>query len=88
MVCSPGLDPDCFFDWLSAYSPTWYSAVPTMHQIILEHASSKDLHLEHSTLALEGLIRTLRKMDEFQALDARRPGDTARWLRARHDQDI
>jgi acyl-CoA synthetase (AMP-forming)/AMP-acid ligase II/acyl carrier protein len=50
VVCSPGLDPDCFFDWLSAYSPTWYSAVPTMHQIILEHASSKDIHLEHSTL--------------------------------------
>ena len=50
VVCSPGLDPDCFFDWLSAYSPTWYSAVPTMHQIILEHATSKDLHLEHSTL--------------------------------------
>ena len=50
VVCSPGLDPDCFFDWLSAYSPTWYSAVPTMHQIILEHASSQGRHLEHSTL--------------------------------------
>ena len=50
VVCSPGLDPDCFFDWLSAYSPTWYSAVPTMHQIILEHTSSQGRHLEHSTL--------------------------------------
>ena len=27
-----------FFDWLSAFQPTWYSAVPTMHQAILTHA--------------------------------------------------
>ena len=29
-----------FFDWLEALRPTWYSAVPTMHQGILQRASN------------------------------------------------
>lgn len=43
VVCSPGLDPDNFLDWMTDFSPTWYSAVPTMHQVILEHLQSHDL---------------------------------------------
>ena len=27
-----------FFDWLDEYRPTWYTAVPTMHQLILARA--------------------------------------------------
>jgi acyl-CoA synthetase (AMP-forming)/AMP-acid ligase II/acyl carrier protein len=38
MVCTAGLDPDNFFDWLETFRPTWYSAVPTMHQMILDEA--------------------------------------------------
>jgi acyl-CoA synthetase (AMP-forming)/AMP-acid ligase II/acetyltransferase-like isoleucine patch superfamily enzyme/acyl carrier protein len=39
-VCAPGPDPDAFFDWLDAFAPTWYTAVPTMHQAILGRAAA------------------------------------------------
>jgi acyl-CoA synthetase (AMP-forming)/AMP-acid ligase II len=35
VVCTPGCDVDSFFVWLTEFCPTWYSAVPTMHQAIL-----------------------------------------------------
>jgi len=42
VVCTAGLEPDNFFDWLETFRPTWYSAVPTMHQVILCEARSRD----------------------------------------------
>ena len=36
--CSPGFDALRFFSWLSEVKPSWYSAVPTMHQAILARA--------------------------------------------------
>jgi len=38
IVCTPGCDVDIFFAWLREFRPTWYSAVPTMHQAILAQA--------------------------------------------------
>ena len=38
VVCAPGFDALRFFAWLHEESPTWYSAVPTMHQAILGRA--------------------------------------------------
>jgi acyl-CoA synthetase (AMP-forming)/AMP-acid ligase II len=38
LVCTPGLDVYNFFAWLSTFRPTWYAAVPTMHQAILAQA--------------------------------------------------
>src|SRR6516164_6133355 len=38
VVCTPGCDVNSFFGWLTAFRPTWYSAVPTMHQAILAEA--------------------------------------------------
>jgi acyl-CoA synthetase (AMP-forming)/AMP-acid ligase II/Leucine-rich repeat (LRR) protein len=54
LVCAPRFDPSLFFDWLqpttvgyketntgsrqSTLAPTWYSAVPTMHQEVLRTA--------------------------------------------------
>ena len=35
VVCTPGLDTKQFCTWLTDFRPTWYSAVPTMHQAIL-----------------------------------------------------
>jgi acyl-CoA synthetase (AMP-forming)/AMP-acid ligase II len=35
VVCTPGFDVKKFSGWLTAFRPTWYSAVPTMHQAIL-----------------------------------------------------
>jgi acyl-CoA synthetase (AMP-forming)/AMP-acid ligase II len=36
--CAPGFDALRFFGWLDAAEPTWYTAVPTMHQAILARA--------------------------------------------------
>jgi len=38
VVCTPGCDVNNFFAWLTAFRPTWYSAVPTMHQAIIAQA--------------------------------------------------
>ncbi|MGW5652742.1 non-ribosomal peptide synthetase [Streptomyces humi] len=35
VVCTPGFSDTRFFDWLAEYRPTWYSAVPAMHQALL-----------------------------------------------------
>ena len=37
--CAPGFDAVRFFGWLDAARPTWYSAVPTMHQTILQRST-------------------------------------------------
>ena len=39
VVCTPGLDTKQFCTWLTDFRPTWYSAVPTMHQAILAQAT-------------------------------------------------
>ena len=36
IICSPGYQPDRVLGWLSELEPTWYTAVPTIHQSILE----------------------------------------------------
>jgi acyl-CoA synthetase (AMP-forming)/AMP-acid ligase II len=38
VFCSPGLDALKFFGWMDECHPTWYTAVPTMHQAILTRA--------------------------------------------------
>lgn len=39
IFCSPGFNALKFFGWMSEAKPTWYTAVPTMHQAILSRAS-------------------------------------------------
>ncbi|HEY2030865.1 MAG TPA: acyl--CoA ligase [Myxococcales bacterium] len=36
--CTPGFNALKFFSWLDEVKPTWYTAVPTMHQAILSRA--------------------------------------------------
>lgn len=36
--CAPGFDALKFFGWMKEARPTWYTAVPTMHQAILSRA--------------------------------------------------
>jgi acyl-CoA synthetase (AMP-forming)/AMP-acid ligase II/acetyltransferase-like isoleucine patch superfamily enzyme len=38
VVCTPGFDVGRFFEWVDTFQPTWYTAVPTMHQAILSRA--------------------------------------------------
>ena len=37
--CAPGFDAMKFFGWMEAATPTWYTAVPTMHHTLLTRAA-------------------------------------------------
>jgi len=44
VVCTPGFYAPRFFAWVDEFQPTWYTAVPTMHQVILSRAPAhKDI---------------------------------------------
>lgn len=38
VVCTSGFDGGKFFEWIEEYHPTWYTAVPTMHQAVISQA--------------------------------------------------
>jgi acyl-CoA synthetase (AMP-forming)/AMP-acid ligase II len=38
MICPEGFNALEFWRWVETYQPTWYSAVPTMHQLLLARA--------------------------------------------------
>ena len=39
VFCTPGFNALKFFAWMEEAAPTWYTAVPTMHQAIVSRAS-------------------------------------------------
>ncbi len=44
VICTQGFNILRFFRWLKKFQPTWYTAVPTMHQAILDRAKrNKDI---------------------------------------------
>ena len=52
VVCTTGFDATKFFDWVAEFKPTWYSAVPTMHQAILARASENRQRVAQSPIRL------------------------------------
>lgn len=40
IVCTPGFNAAQFMEWMRDFRPTWYTAVPTMHQSILSRLRS------------------------------------------------
>ena len=50
IYCTPGFNALRFFHWLDDASPTWYTAVPTMHQAILPRAERNPEILARSRL--------------------------------------
>jgi acyl-CoA synthetase (AMP-forming)/AMP-acid ligase II len=64
--CSPGFNAFRFFTWFAEVWPTWYTAVPTMHQTILELAprnapvisASRLRFLRSSSSSLPGPVMT------------------------------
>ncbi len=48
IICTPGFDAGKFFEWIKTLKPTWYTAVPTMHQAILASApANKEIINQH-----------------------------------------
>jgi acyl-CoA synthetase (AMP-forming)/AMP-acid ligase II len=50
VICTPGFDVSRFSGWLTAFQPTWYTAVPTIHQAILAQARHDRERLADSRL--------------------------------------
>jgi len=55
VCCTPGFNAFKFLDWLGTVRPTWYTAVPTMHQAILLRARN---HPEQARAAGLRFIRS------------------------------
>ena len=52
LVCTPGFNVMRFFGWLDEFEPSWYSAVPTMHQAILSRAPRNEKSVAEARLRL------------------------------------
>jgi acyl-CoA synthetase (AMP-forming)/AMP-acid ligase II/acyl carrier protein len=50
VVCTPGFDAVEFFAWMVELRPTWYSAVPTIHQEILAKFEANSSIIEQCPL--------------------------------------
>jgi len=50
VACPGDFNAFRFFEWLDAFEPTWYTAVPTMHQLILSRASRRPETLARANL--------------------------------------
>jgi acyl-CoA synthetase (AMP-forming)/AMP-acid ligase II/acyl carrier protein len=52
VVCTPGFDVTAFFGWLTEFRPTWYTAVPAIHQALLLAAGPHKQAAQRSSLRL------------------------------------
>ena len=52
VACSPGFNALKFFAWLDEIKPSWYTAVPTMHQAILARAGRNEEIVARNPLRL------------------------------------
>ena len=52
VVCTPRFETGSFFGWLSEFRPTWYTAVPAIHQAVLSAAIAHKQSLQGSSLRL------------------------------------
>ncbi|MEZ5728277.1 MAG: AMP-binding protein [Burkholderiaceae bacterium] len=50
VCCTPGFNALRFFAWMDEAHPTWYTAVPTMHQAILSRAANNRAVIEANPL--------------------------------------
>ena len=71
VICTPGFSGDAFFEWVDELCPSWYSAVPTMHQEILRRApEALDVIARHRLRFIRSCSAALapRTMTELEAV--------------------
>jgi acyl-CoA synthetase (AMP-forming)/AMP-acid ligase II len=56
VFCTPGFNALKFFAWMKECKPTWYTAVPTMHQTILARAGGQPRDHRGASAALHPLV--------------------------------
>jgi acyl-CoA synthetase (AMP-forming)/AMP-acid ligase II len=59
VLCTTVFDADRFFTWLEEFQPTWYTAVPTIHQAILSGFRLRQEHIL-PLFNVSGLLRLVR----------------------------
>ncbi|RKP53201.1 acyl-CoA synthetase [Cohnella endophytica] len=52
IVCSRGFIPEQFYNSIERFSPSWYTAVPTIHQAIVAHGRITEFNTNRSTFRL------------------------------------
>ena len=68
--CAPGFNALRFFAWMDDCAPTWYSAVPTMHQAVLARAARNRESVARAALRFVRSssaalpVRVLRELEE------------------------
>ncbi|MEL6236112.1 MAG: acyl--CoA ligase [Pseudomonadota bacterium] len=70
VTCTHGFDALKFFGWLGEIRPSWYSAVPTMHQAILTRAKRNAETLAQAKLRLIRSSSAALPVPVLEALEA------------------
>jgi acyl-CoA synthetase (AMP-forming)/AMP-acid ligase II len=70
VVCAPGFDATRFFGWLAEFRPTWYTAVPAIHQAILAVADPHRQAARRSSLRLVRSASTSLTRQTLSGLEA------------------
>jgi acyl-CoA synthetase (AMP-forming)/AMP-acid ligase II/acyl carrier protein len=52
VICTPGFEAVAFFGWLKEFQPSWYTAVPAIHQAVLSAAERHKPRGDRSSLRL------------------------------------
>ncbi|MDE5446602.1 amino acid adenylation domain-containing protein, partial [Bradyrhizobium sp. CSA207] len=50
VICTNGFDASSFFGWMRELQPTWYTAVPTIHRVLLTAAQADPDRVRSSSL--------------------------------------
>ena len=48
VICTSGFSDEEFAGWVERLQPTWYTAVPTIHQMVLELVEKRRLNADHA----------------------------------------
>ncbi|HET8844899.1 MAG TPA: non-ribosomal peptide synthetase, partial [Ktedonobacteraceae bacterium] len=70
IVCTPGFYAPEFFSWMKTFCPTWYTAVPTMHQAILARAAAVQEQIVDCPLRFIRSSSSALPPQVFKALEA------------------
>lgn len=69
VVCTPGFDAAKFSEWSDSLHPTWYTALPTMHQAILKAGAQSNLQSVEQA-GLDSITQLLAQLEALSHEDA------------------
>jgi acyl-CoA synthetase (AMP-forming)/AMP-acid ligase II/acyl carrier protein len=70
VVCTSGFNARAFFGWLTEFRPTWYTAVPAIHQAVLREADLQKKRARRSSLRLVRSASTSLSHDVLGGVEA------------------